>query len=160
MSEEIKNEDVVVESPAAPEVVEEVELAAPVEETVELVEEPVLPSEPVEELKPVEAEEPKNVISSGSQRSSQPAEVAGITSVENGVIGTGKVKTKPKAEKVASKKTDDRVAIYSTKNVAWNGVGKVNKGYNVVSKDVAAKWLEKSYIRVASPEELAKEFGK
>jgi hypothetical protein len=39
-------------------------------------------------------------------------------------------------------------------------VGKVYRGYNIVEKDAAEKWLTRSHIRTATPEEVAKEFGK
>jgi hypothetical protein len=51
------------------------------------------------------------------------------------------------------------VAIYSTKNVNWEGVGKVVSGYNIVSKAQAEKWLTRKHIRLATPEEVAQEFG-
>jgi hypothetical protein len=39
-------------------------------------------------------------------------------------------------------------------------VGKVYTGINIVEKDAADKWLTRSHITVATPEEVAKEFGK
>jgi hypothetical protein len=113
MSEEIKNEDVVEETTIitarlqdgepliTPEMAEKFEavkeeiFAAKAEESV--VAEPTVEEPVIEDVKPVEAEEPKNVISSGSQRTGKKVEeVAGITSVANGVIGTGTVKPKSK----------------------------------------------------------------
>ncbi|NBU99852.1 MAG: hypothetical protein EBS31_00015 [Burkholderiaceae bacterium] len=169
MSEEIKNEDVVEETPVIPATLVEGEAVIPadkVEEFEALVEEIVEKteevSEPViEETKPVEAEEPKNVISSGSQNIGKPAEeVAGITSVENGVIGTGKVAKKPKAAAKTEEVKQEKVAVYSTRNVTWNGVGKVYRGYNIVTKEAADKWITRDHARIATPEEVAKEFGK
>jgi len=169
MSEEIKNEDVVEETPVIPATLVEGEAVIPadkVEEFEALVEEIVEKteevSEPViEEAKPVEAEEPKNVISSGSQNIGKPAEeVAGITSVENGVIGTGKVAKKPKAAAKTEEVKQEKVAVYSTRNVTWNGVGKVYRGYNIVTKEAADKWITRDHARLATPEEVAKEFGK
>ena len=79
----------------------------------------------------------------------------------NGAIG---VTTAPKESKKPAKKSSapkkDTVALYSTKNVTWPGVGKVYRGYNIVEKDAAEAWLTRSHIRVAAPEEVAKEFGK
>jgi len=51
------------------------------------------------------------------------------------------------------------VAIHSTKNVNWGGVGKVVKGYNIVSKQQADQWLTRKHIRLATPEEVAQEYG-
>ncbi len=172
MSEEIKNEDVVEETPIILATLQEGEplITADMAEKfesikeeifAEKVEEPV--EEPtIEEVKPVEAEEPKNVISSGSQRTGKKSEeVAGITAVENGVIGTGTVKPKPKnVVKQQDKPEVEKVAIYSSKNVTWTGVGKVYRGYNIVTKESADKWLTRDHTRVATPEELAKEFGR
>jgi hypothetical protein len=90
-----------------------------------------------------------------------PEEVQALGSVAEGVIGATtapKAPEKKKPAKPESKK--DKVAIYSTKNVTWSEVGKVYRGYNIVDKDAADKWLTRSHIRVATPEEVAKEFGK
>ncbi len=51
----------------------------------------------------------------------------------------------------------ETVAIFSTKNVTWSGVGKVFKGYNIVSKDHSEKWLTRSHVRLATPQEVAQE---
>lgn len=167
MSDEIKNEDVIEESPVIPAVLEPGEAVIPqelVEKYKETVEELTNKAEEektetVEE--PVAIEEPKNVITSGSQRSGKkPQEVAGLTSITGGVIGTGTVTPKAKPAKVESKTSVNKVAIYSSKNVTWSGVGKVYRGYNIVTEDVANKWLTRDHIRPATPEEVAQEFGK
>lgn len=90
-----------------------------------------------------------------------PEEVQALGSVEAGVIGATtapKAPAKKKSAKVAEVK--ETVAIYSTKNVTWSEVGKVYRGYNIVEKDAAEKWLTRSHIRAATPEEVAKDFGK
>lgn len=53
----------------------------------------------------------------------------------------------------------DKVAIYSSRNVSWQGVGKVSKGYNIMTKDKAEQWLTRDHTRIATPEEVAKEYG-
>ena len=189
MSDEIKNEDVIEESPVIPATLQPGEPVIPIElaekytaaineqkektestkpvlafeadtqseENLEIKEEPELVQH-----KTVLAEEPKNVITSGSQRSGNPKEeVAGLVSIVNGVIGTGSVKPKPKANVNVNPKPEvEKVAVYSTKNVTWNGVGKVYRGYNIVTKEVADQWLTRSHIRIATPAEVAQEFGK
>lgn len=81
--------------------------------------------------------------------------------VEQGVIGSTKSELKPKkSENKKSEKKADTVAIYSTKNVTWSGVGKVYRGYNIVEKSAADKWLTRSHVRIATPEEVALEFKK
>ena len=90
-----------------------------------------------------------------------PEEVQALGSVAEGVIGATKAPRAPekkKSAKAAEKK--ETVALYSTKNVTWSEVGKVNRGYNIVEKDAADKWLTRPHIRIATPEEVAKEFGK
>ena len=83
----------------------------------------------------------------------------------DGIIGSKKAEPGPvvaketaaKAKKEQNRKTT--VAIHSTKNVVWPGVGEVVRGYNIVSEQEAAKWLTRNHIRVATPEEVAEEFG-
>ncbi len=54
----------------------------------------------------------------------------------------------------------DRVAIYSPKNIFWQGVGKITKGYNIVTQEKAELWVATMKdIRIATPEEVAKEYG-
>lgn len=116
----------------------------------------------VEEVKADEpAEEPTAITTSNFARSSEDTKQA-LGSVADGVIGVAKAPVapaKPKKATAKPKKTDT-VAIYSTRNVTWNGVGKVYIGYNIVDKDAADKWLSRSHTRLATPEEVAKEFGK
>ena len=83
-----------------------------------------------------------------------------ITSVENGVIGTGTTEVKPKPKKSEAKDNSEKVAIFSEKNVYWEGVGRVDKGYNIVTAEAGKKWLTRKFIRLATPEEIKQEFGK
>ena len=53
----------------------------------------------------------------------------------------------------------NKVAVHSTKNVYWPGVGKILKGYNIVTKEQADQWLTRDHTRIALPEEVAKEYG-
>ena len=66
-----------------------------------------------------------------------------------------------KTDKALNSKNEEKtVAIYSSKNVSWPGVGKVLKGYNIVTKPISEKWLQRDHMRIATPEEVAKDFGK
>jgi hypothetical protein len=89
--------------------------------------------------------------------------VPGLGPVADGVMGSSLVsKTeKPKVSTSKSKAGDtDKVAIFSTKHVTWAAIGsKVYRGYNIVKPEHADKWLTKDFIRLATPEEVAKEFG-
>lgn len=79
---------------------------------------------------------------------------------QDGIISSGKAdlskKKKPEPKPQKEAKT---VAIHSTRNVTLSGVGKVQKGYNIVSQEAADAWLERSHIRLATPEEVAGEYG-
>jgi len=68
-----------------------------------------------------------------------------------------KAETKKKAKPV--EESEKIVAVFSTKNVTWNGVGKVNRGYNIVTQEEADQWETRSHIRIATPEEVAREYG-
>lgn len=89
-----------------------------------------------------------------------PEEVQALGSVADGVIGASTAPKAPEKNKsLKATKVKETVALYSTKNVSWSEVGKVYRGYNIVEKDAAEKWLTRSHIRTATPEEVAKEFG-
>lgn len=151
MSEEINNEEVLTAN------LVEGETVIPedkVEDIKEVVEE-VLKAEKVEEatVAPdvISAPEPSGI-------ATQP----GIGIVGDGAMGstTVPVTPKPKAPKKAAPVKEDTVAIHSTRNVTWSGVGKVYSGYNIVTKDQADSWLTRSHVRLATPQEVAQEFGK
>lgn len=157
-----KIEDPIVEeTPVVETVVEEV----PAVEEAPVVEEVAPEPVKVEEAPKAEeaVEEPTTIRTNDFGRSNSEPQAVG--SVANGAIG---VTTAPKPEaktssRKASKKSeeqDEKVAIHSTRNVTWEGVGKVYRGYNIVSKEAAEKWATRSHIRIATPEEVAKEFGK
>lgn len=148
---------------------------APVEAPVEVpvVEEPVveapMPETKVEEVavennieaSVSEAQESTDAITTSDFGRSNSETVQGIGSVVNGVIGVTETPRKVnKPAPSAPKKAEKTVAIYSTKNVSWSPVGKVYRGYNIVTPDQAEKWLTRSHIRLATPEEVAKEFGR
>jgi Fe-S cluster biosynthesis and repair protein YggX len=56
--------------------------------------------------------------------------------------------------------SEEKIAIYSTKNLYWSNIGKVEKGYNIVTKEASEKWLTHKAVREATPEEVAKYYGK
>lgn len=118
------------------------------------------PAEPAKEEAPAQPvkEDPKPVINAPvtpGQREPQ-----GLGSVTGGAIGATTTPRTPKPETVKNSAKKETVALYSTKNVTWSGVGKVYRGYNIVDKDAADQWLTRSHVRIATPEEVAKEFGK
>jgi hypothetical protein len=117
--------------------------------------------EAVEQNKNKKAEESKeseseNVISSDKAATSPNLSV---TSNEENVIGSASADKKETVKPTAAK-NKDMVAIHSTKNVSWSGVGSVSRGYNIVTKEASVKWLTRYHIRLATPEEVARDFGK
>ena len=69
-------------------------------------------------------------------------------------------------EKIVSKNVKeikdevDQVALYSSKNIHWNGLGALTVGYNIVSKEASEKWITRKAVRIAQPEEVASYYGK
>ena len=62
-------------------------------------------------------------------------------------------------ERPAKIKGEEMVAIYSPRNIYWQEVGRIHTGYNIVTPGKAEKWLTLEGIRVATPEEVAREYG-
>ncbi len=61
---------------------------------------------------------------------------------------------------VEEKPKDNKVALWSDKNIRWSGIGSLSKGYNIVTREASEKWLNRDGIRKATPEEVATYFGK
>lgn len=163
IAEEVTYDSPVVETPGTEEPVVEAVVEAPVAEE-PIVEVPVL--DHIEEAAIVEdafvSPEPENQPDAISAPAySAPEEVQALGAVAEGVIGaTTAVKASPRKKETKPQVKKDTVAIHSTKNVTWPGVGKVYRGYNIVEKELADQWLTRSHIRIATPDEVAKEFGK
>jgi hypothetical protein len=54
----------------------------------------------------------------------------------------------------------EKVAVYSSRNLSWTGVGALSKGYNIVTKEECDQWLTHKAVRQASPEEVKRAYGK
>lgn len=54
----------------------------------------------------------------------------------------------------------EKVAVYSLRNLNWNGVGALVKGYNIVTKEDAEKWITNKSVRTATPDEVKRAYGK
>lgn len=110
-------------------------------------------------IKGVPETDDNNVIGSSRTKTAGGTKKSGVASTKNNAIGSRKAEAqaKPAASKPKPKK--DIVAVYSTRNVTWPGVGTVSKGYNVVTQEQAEQWKKRSHIREATPEEVAREFG-
>lgn len=57
-------------------------------------------------------------------------------------------------------KPEEKIALYSEKNLHWNGVGELERGYNILSKEDSEKWLTRRDVRIATPDEVAKFYRK
>jgi hypothetical protein len=77
----------------------------------------------------------------------------------SGAIGSATAKSSAVSPKKSKDVKSEKVAVHSQKNVSWTGVGKLYRGYNIVTSKAAAIWTTKSYVRLATPEEVAREFG-
>ena len=131
-------------------------------ETPVVVEAPVVETPAVEEV-PAESvieESPVQEAITAPSYESNSNEVQALGPVDNGVMGTTSVpRPEPRLVEKAPEDLSVKQAIYSTKNVTWEGVGKVYKGYNIVTEEALNKWLTRPHIRIATPEEVKKAFG-
>jgi hypothetical protein len=86
----------------------------------------------------------------------EPVQALGFT--ETGAIGSmaadGASKTINNDVNLSGK-----VALHSTRSVRWEEVGALSRGYNIVTEKQAEKWLTRSHVRIATPEEVEKAFG-
>lgn len=69
---------------------------------------------------------------------------------------------KPEKAKKEEEQKDqsDKVALYSARNIHWNGLGSLSVGYNIVSKEASEKMVTHKAVRIASPQEVASYYGK
>lgn len=58
------------------------------------------------------------------------------------------------------KETISQIALYSEKNKHNSEIGVLKFGYNIVTKEAADKWLVFKGVRIATPEEVARHYGK
>jgi hypothetical protein len=66
---------------------------------------------------------------------------------------------KDDTRKTLEKPSPSKIAVYSEKNLRWNMVGSLTSGYNIVTKEEAEKWLTLSFVREATPGEVANHYG-
>jgi hypothetical protein len=81
---------------------------------------------------------------------------------EKNVVGSraAERRSEPKKDMPTPKNEDNKVALLSEKNMHWQGVGHLKKGYNILNKEVAEKWLTKNAVREATAKEVAAHYGK
>ena len=107
-----------------------------------------------------ESETADNVIAAPEAPKRVP--VSNVSADENGIMSSGAADRALKKSPAVEKEKDDtdKVAIYSPKNIRWQDVGELRKGYNIVTKEAAAKWLTRQGMREATPKEVATYYGK
>lgn len=113
-------------------------------------------------VKETTTDEGQKVIS-GPKRSRAPRMSNIHAKQEDGAIASHAADFALAKKKVVADKKDvevEKVALWSNKNIRWTNVGELSKGYNIVTKEAAEKWLDKSGIREATPQEVAAHYGK
>lgn len=86
--------------------------------------------------------------------------VQALSPLSTGAIGAVSVPKPKKPRKVEAPKKDSvKVAVKSTKNVSWAGVGQVKIGINYVTPEQAEQWKTRDHITLLQPEDVAKEYG-
>ena len=106
-----------------------------------------------------EADE-ENIIGSSRTTATGGKKKATVGTVNNGAIGTTKIEDKKKTDQSSEPGIKaDMVAVFSTRNVLWQGIGSISKGYNIFSKSEADQWLTRGHVRLATPQEVAQEYG-
>lgn len=103
--------------------------------------------------------ETDNVIGSTSIPKTKRKPVSNTRTNDDGVLTVGSANTYNKEFKKEIKVSDNKKAIHSEKNMHWQGIGAISKGYNIVTKEAAEKWLSRKGIREATPQEVANHYG-
>jgi hypothetical protein len=103
----------------------------------------------------------ENLIGSTTSAAKSTKKSSSMGSVDDSnLIGSRGADRKDTPAAQAPKAKAEKVAIFSDRNVTWGGVGKVYRGYNIVTEKEAEQWLTRNHVRMATPEEVAREFGK
>ena len=106
-----------------------------------------------------ETDENNIIGSSGTQKSGGKKKSNVVTSVNNTITSNA-------ADKASTDNADispvlrNKVAVYASKNTYVSGLGKIYKGYNILTPDMASEWISRNYVRLATPEEIIREFGR
>ncbi len=91
------------------------------------------------------------VIASPNKKKGKPAP---SVMVVNGAIGSPGAERKDAPKVVAEPKKKETVALFSTKNVYWENVGEIKRGYNFVTPEQAKYWLKRTHVREATAAEI------
>ena len=111
----------------------------------------------------IENDEGQKVIAAPKAAPKAPRKSNMHTKDDSGAIGS-RAADAALAKKVVEEEkpvdTTDKVALWSDRNIRWTNVGALVKGYNIVTKEAAEKWLKQRGVREATPEEVATYYGK
>lgn len=56
--------------------------------------------------------------------------------------------------------TDEKVAVFATRNLHSRELGTLTPGFNIISGKIAEEWLKHKAVRTATPDEVARAYGK
>ena len=102
-----------------------------------------------------------NVITSNAPTQKRVPTSSSSTNENNAIISrAAERKPAPKETPEPQAEKSDKVALYVNRNLRWNMLGTLSKGYNIVTKEAAEKWLTIKGVRKATPEEVATYYGK
>jgi hypothetical protein len=106
-----------------------------------------------------ETRDGETIMSVIPERTAPPQSNLAPTSNDGVVASKAASRPKPVVEEEV-KDTSGKIALWSPKSIAWESVGRLTPGYNIVTKEASEKWLTRKGIRVATPEEVATYYGK
>lgn len=75
------------------------------------------------------------------------------------VISNHKPKKVVKVEAQIPNKELEKIAVFAERNIFWNEVGALEKGYNIITKEASEKWISHKAVRIATPQEVALYYG-
>jgi hypothetical protein len=107
------------------------------------------------------AEEPEEKIIGSTTIVKEKRKVSSNTKVNEEKVLTVGSADNFKNKKFEEKKMvlENKIPIHSEKNMHWNGIGSIKKGYNIVTEEAADLWLTRKGIRKATAEEVASHYG-
>jgi len=84
----------------------------------------------------------------------------GVGALVMGKTGVTQKQSRKPRKTVVAPVADDKTIVVSQGNIDWSEVGKLKAGFNVVTKEAAAKWVTLKKVREASVEEVKEFYGR
>lgn len=78
---------------------------------------------------------------------------------DNNIIASKKADIALISNDSIDQKKEKNFPVYSDRNIHWMGIGSLSKGYNIIYKEDAEKWLSRPGVRKANPDEVATYYG-